>query len=57
VSEENPTGAASAAPQLICAECGAKSPPDAAGWRAHLTDDDEAAAFCPECAAREFGGQ
>jgi rubrerythrin len=57
VSEENPTGAASAAPQLICAECGAKSPPDAAGWRAYLTDDDEAAAFCPECAAREFGGQ
>jgi len=44
-----------AAAKLICAECGAGSPPDARGWRAYLTDDGEAEVFCPECAAREFG--
>jgi hypothetical protein len=49
--------AASGALQLICSECGAKSPPDASGWRAYLTDDGVAAAFCPECAEREFGGE
>jgi len=57
VSEEKPTEAANGVLQLICAECGAESPPDAAGWRAYLTDDGEAAVFCPECAAREFGGE
>jgi hypothetical protein len=29
--------------QLVCAECGRESPPDAAGWRAYLDDDDGAA--------------
>jgi hypothetical protein len=43
---------------LVCAECGAVSPPDAAGWRALLEDDDDqAVTFCPECAAREFGDE
>jgi hypothetical protein len=44
-----------ATPSLICAECGAESTADAAGWRGYLTDDDEAVTFCPECASREFG--
>jgi hypothetical protein len=48
---EQPTGSA-----LVCAECGAESPPDAAGWRAYLNDDGEAVTFCQECAAREFDG-
>jgi predicted RNase H-like nuclease len=42
---------------LTCAECGLTSPPDATGWRGYLTDDGEAAVFCPECAAREFGAE
>jgi ribosomal protein L40E len=41
---------------LVCANCGATSPPDAASWRAYLDDDGNAVTFCPECAAREFGG-
>jgi hypothetical protein len=41
--------------RLKCAECGAISPPDAAGWRAYLDDDDRAVMFCPSCAEREFG--
>jgi hypothetical protein len=28
---------------------------DANGWRVFLTDDDQPAVFCPECAEREFG--
>jgi hypothetical protein len=40
---------------LVCAECGRSSPPNAAGWRAYLDDDDQAVTFCPECAEREFG--
>jgi integrase/recombinase XerC len=32
---------------LICAECGAESPPDAAGWRGYLDDDGAAIMFCP----------
>ncbi len=39
---------------LVCVECGAESPPAAAGWRGYLTDDGEAVMFCPECAEREF---
>jgi hypothetical protein len=39
---------------LVCAECGATSSPDAAGWRAYLDDDGQAVMFCPECAEREF---
>ena len=37
---------------LVCAECGAVSDPDAAGWRAYLDVDGEAVVFCPECAER-----
>lgn len=40
---------------LTCVECGADSSPEASGWRAYLTIDDEAVVFCPECAEREFG--
>ena len=45
-------------------ECGRIAPPGAVGWRALLTvgdedaeDIEEVAVYCPECAAREFGGQ
>lgn len=51
-----------AADPLVCAQCGASSPPDARGWRGELVvgdEDDEAAeevaVFCPACYAREFG--
>jgi hypothetical protein len=39
---------------LVCAECGAVSPPNAAGWCAYLDDDGAAVMFCPDCATREF---
>jgi hypothetical protein len=39
---------------LICAECGAVSPPDAVGWRGGLDDDGAARVFCLECAEHEF---
>jgi hypothetical protein len=42
-------------PSLVCAECGAESPPEAEDWRGHLTDDGEAVMFCPKCAEQEFG--
>jgi hypothetical protein len=41
---------------LLCAECAALSPPGAVGWRADLVGDEDVAVYCPECAAREFGG-
>ena len=41
--------------QLVCAECGAASPPGAEGWTAWLDDDGDAQTFCRECAEREFG--
>jgi hypothetical protein len=48
---------------MRCIECGVTSD-DGLGWRALLTagdeeaeDNDEVAVYCPECAAREFGGQ
>jgi hypothetical protein len=41
--------------ELVCVECGAVSMFGAKGWRGYHTCDDEAAMFCPECAAREFG--
>jgi hypothetical protein len=44
-----------AARPLVCAECGAQSPPDAAGWRAYLDVDGQAVTFCPDRAEREFG--
>ena len=40
---------------LVCVECGRTSEGSARGWRALLTVDDEAAIFCPACAATEFG--
>jgi hypothetical protein len=40
---------------LVCAECGAVSPHDAAGWRAYLDNDGQAVSFCSGCAEREFG--
>jgi hypothetical protein len=51
----NSTESAGDAVPLICAKCGATSPPDAADWRAYLTDDGAAVMFCPKCAEREFG--
>ena len=48
---------------LVCAECATEAPPGAFGWLACLGVGDEDAeeieevvVFCPECAAREFGG-
>jgi hypothetical protein len=35
-------------------ECAGKSEGDARGWRAFLTDDDQAAVYCSECGTREF---
>ncbi len=48
---------------LVCAECGTTAPPDARSWQALLTvgnedaeEIEDVAVYCPECAAREFGG-
>jgi hypothetical protein len=40
---------------FVCVECGLRPEGDARGWRAFLTDDDQAALYCRECAEREFG--
>jgi hypothetical protein len=40
---------------LVCVECETDST-EGRGWQAHLTDDDEVAFYCAECAEREFGG-
>jgi hypothetical protein len=40
--------------RLECAECGGRSGPGAASWRAYLGNDDEVYAFCPTCTEREF---
>jgi hypothetical protein len=53
VTALRPDGESAAEPQLVCAECGAVSEGDAAGWRAYLDDDGQAVPFCPECAGRE----
>jgi hypothetical protein len=46
---------AAAGPVLLrCGECGSQSDPDAKGWQAYLDDEDQAVAFCPDCAEREF---
>jgi hypothetical protein len=37
---------------LVCVR---ESEGEAGGWRAFLTDDDQATVYCPECAEREFG--
>ena len=48
---------------LVCVECADEAPPGPVGWLACLIVGDEdaeniegVAVFCPECAAREFGG-
>ena len=44
---------------LVCAECGRQPRDDenaADEWRAYAGVDDDLQVFCPECAAREFGG-
>jgi len=38
---------------LLCAECGAGSPPDAADWKAYLDADGQVVTFCPGCAEPE----
>jgi hypothetical protein len=49
--------------ELVCAECGAVSPPDAHGWQAHIgydvRDDEppEVFTYCPECAERSSGSE
>ena len=44
---------------LVCTECCAVAPLDAEGWRLYRVDaadeEPELAAYCSECAAREFG--
>jgi hypothetical protein len=47
--------------ELVCVECGAEADEDAAGWRIYRADvpqqgdeEPELAAYCPECAGREF---
>jgi hypothetical protein len=44
------------AAQLICAECGSESPPDAAGWRAYLDDDGQAVTFCRTAPSERLEG-
>ena len=39
-----------------CVECDRPQFDSESGWRMYLTIDDEPALYCPECAAREFGG-
>jgi hypothetical protein len=46
---------------LLCTECGCESTGAERGWQGQLVDlnddgGDEVAFFCPDCAAREFGG-
>jgi DNA-directed RNA polymerase subunit RPC12/RpoP len=44
---------------LVCAECG-RQPREHENaedeWRAYLDINDGLPVFCPQCAAREFGG-
>ena len=48
--------------RLVCAESGAESDEQAAGWRSlvlsdddeHPLQDDHVQTWCPVCAAREF---
>jgi hypothetical protein len=45
--------------RLTCIECGREQAAGERGWRAYLTDDEDAPAeaivYCPTCAEREFG--
>jgi len=42
---------------IACIECARQWQVSSERWRVYLTDDDppEAVAYCPACAAREFG--
>jgi ribosomal protein L44E len=47
--------------RLVCVECGAEADEEAEGWRMLRADvpqqgdtEPELAAYCPDCAAREF---
>jgi DNA-directed RNA polymerase subunit RPC12/RpoP len=42
---------------LRCVECGKEATDSAIEWRGYLTDDDEVAIYCPDCAEREFGAE
>jgi hypothetical protein len=42
--------------KLTCAECDTAAADDASRWRAYLTDDEEVAVYCPDCARLEFDG-
>jgi hypothetical protein len=42
--------------RLVCVECHRTSNEQARGWRLYLlTIERELFAYCPDCAAREFG--
>ena len=46
--------------RLWCQECGRPSGPEAKFWRLYLVadpgeDEESVLAYCPACAAREFG--
>jgi hypothetical protein len=46
--------------ELVCIECGGRSPAGAEGWKAYLggiPNDGEIGVYCPGCASREFGDQ
>jgi len=45
------------ADQAACVECGRVWLDSSGRWRSYLTVDDEPVLYCPECAAREFGGE
>src|SRR5437762_2723157 len=36
--------------QLVCAECGCVSTPEARGWHAYLDSDGDVQTFCDSCA-------
>jgi hypothetical protein len=44
--------------ELVCIECGGRSPAGAEGWKAYLDGfggDEEVGVYCPDCSDREFG--
>jgi hypothetical protein len=41
--------------EITCAECGRRWNDPHERWQAHLTLDDQAVLYCPECAESEFG--
>lgn len=42
--------------RLKARKCERVQPDDEPGWKMYVTVDDKPALYCPECAAREFGG-